>query len=267
MLGESCHTSSAVGSIFVASSRTRLAPVARPVQGKMRPTVTITPQAIPKAFSFGVPIRSRSHGSTPSCVTSPPNCCRSARPRSIRTAWFSSLSLPAVWWAASTDRIEMGWLWSDPAGPSKVNSLGPTHENQGWWCPETAGHSPTTPVAPVIEACHRGGPRSRFDHGLLAFLSVPFATSSAVEGIQIGQSAKSLRSSIKFHPLGTSKATWWARRFGVGPVCAFVTHDTVLANASERGRRLYWARALPMSGWRLNFWQSVRSERAASDVH
>ena len=190
MLGESCHTSSAVGSIFVASSRTRLAPVARPVPGKMRPTVTITPQAIPKAFSFGVPIRSRSHGSTPSCVTSPPNCCRSARPRSIRTAWFSSLSLPAVWWAASTDRIEMGWLWSDPAGPSKINSLGPTHENQGWWCPETAGHSPTTPLAPVIEACHRGGPRSRFDHGLLAFLSVPFATSSAVEGIQIGQSAE-----------------------------------------------------------------------------
>ena len=156
MLGESCHTSSAVGSIFVASSRTRLAPVARPVPGKMRPTVTITPQAIPKAFSFGVPIRSRSHGSTPSCVTSPPNCCRSARPRSIRTAWFSSLSLPAVWWAASTDRIEMGWLWSDPAGPSKINSLGPTHENQGWWCPETAGHSPTTPLAPVIEACHWG---------------------------------------------------------------------------------------------------------------
>jgi hypothetical protein len=115
MLGESCQTSSAVGSIFVASSRTRLAPVARPVPGKMRPTVTITPQAIPKAFSFGVPIRSRSHGSTPSCVTSPPNWCRSARPRSIRMhggasghrasvvvqstdAWFSSLSLPTVWW-------------------------------------------------------------------------------------------------------------------------------------------------------------------------
>jgi hypothetical protein len=99
---------------------------------------------------------------------------------------------------------------------------------------------------------------------LLAFLSVPFATSSAVEGIQIGQSAKSLRSSIKFHPLGTSKATWWARRFGVGPVCAFVTHDTVLANASERGRRLYWARALPMSGWRLNF-LAIRSVRTRGE--
>jgi hypothetical protein len=137
--------------------------------------------------------------------------------------------------AASTDRIEMGWLWSDPAGPSKVNSLGATHENQGWWCPETAGHSPTTPMAPVIEACHRGGPRSRFDHGLLAFLNVPFATSSAVEGIQIGQSAKSLRSSIKFHRLGTTAS--WAWGFGVGPVSAFVTHDTVLANASETSRR------------------------------
>ena len=68
---------------------------------------------------------------------------------------------------------------------------------------------------------------------LLAFLSVPFATSSAVEGIQIGQSAKSLRSSIKFHRLGTTKAAWWAWGFGVRPVSAFVTHDTVLANASE----------------------------------
>ena len=68
---------------------------------------------------------------------------------------------------------------------------------------------------------------------LAAFLSVPFATSSAVEGIQIGQSTKSLRSSIKFQRLGTTKAAWWAWGFGVGPVSAFVTHDTVFAHASK----------------------------------
>ena len=111
--------------------------------------------------------------------------------------------------------------------------------------------------------CGNGTPR-RTAYWCVALLSMPFATPSAVEGIQIGQSAKSLRSSNKFHRLGTSKATWWARRFGVGPVCAFVTHDTVLANASERGRRLYWARALPMSGWRLNF-LAIRSVRTRGE--
>jgi hypothetical protein len=68
---------------------------------------------------------------------------------------------------------------------------------------------------------------------LAAFLSVPFPTSSAVEGVQIGQSAKSLRASSKFHWPGTTKASWWARGFGIGPVCALVIHDTVLASASE----------------------------------
>jgi hypothetical protein len=66
-------------------------------------------------------------------------------PRSLSSRPVPASSLVA----ASTDRIEMGW--SDPAS-SKVNSLGATHENQGWWGPETAGHSPTTPLAPVIEA-------------------------------------------------------------------------------------------------------------------
>ena len=64
-------------------------------------------------------------------------------------------------------------------------------------------------------------------------LSMPFATSSAVKDIHIGQSAKSLRSSNKFHRLGTTKAAWWTRGFRVRPVSAFVTHDTVLAHASE----------------------------------
>ena len=50
---------------------------------------------------------------------------------------------------------------------------------------------------------------------LAAFLSVPFATAAAVKGIQVGQSAKSLSSSNKFHRLGTTKAAWWARGFGV----------------------------------------------------
>jgi hypothetical protein len=68
---------------------------------------------------------------------------------------------------------------------------------------------------------------------LAAFLSVPFATSTAVEGIQIGQSAKSPGSSNKFHRPGTTEAAWWTRRFGLGPVMAFVTHDTVLARPSE----------------------------------
>jgi hypothetical protein len=67
----------------------------------------------------------------------------------------------------------------------------------------------------------------------MALLCMPFATSSAVEDIQIGQSAKSLRSSNKFHRLGTTKAAWWTRGFGVRPVSAFVTHDTVLAHASK----------------------------------
>jgi hypothetical protein len=77
------------------------------------------------------------------------------------------------------------------------------------------------------------------------FLSVPFATSLAVEGIQIGQAAVSAGSSNEFHPLGTTKAPRCARGFGVGPVSAFVTHDMVLvpafgnAAAGDIGREHY----------------------------
>jgi hypothetical protein len=81
------------------------------------------------------------------------------------------------------------------------------------------------------EAIYRGD--TKIVSLLVAFLSVPFAAFSAVEGIQIGQSAKSPRSSKEFHRLGTTKAARWARRFGVGPVSAFVTHEAVLANASK----------------------------------
>jgi SAM domain (Sterile alpha motif) len=65
---------------------------------------------------------------------------------------------------------------------------------------------------------------------LRAILSVLLAAFSAPEGIQIGQVAKSSRSSNEFHRLGAAQAARWTRRLESGSASAFVTHDTVSHN-------------------------------------
>ena len=80
-----------------------------------------------------------------------------------------------------------------------------------------------TPTALSVTSSPKGT-----DFSTISFLGVPLATLTALEGIQVGQSAKPQGSSNEFHWLSAAKAARWTRRLGRGPASAFVTHYTTV---------------------------------------
>ena len=88
----------------------------------------------------------------------------------------------------------------------------------------------------------------RFSKKVKAFLGVPLATFTALEGIQVGQSAKPQSSSNEFHWLSAARAARWTRRLGRGPASAFVTHDTMSQQLSgSKTRQLMWGASITVT--------------------